>query len=207
MPSPNVRPGPDLARQRVIDGFAAAIARSGYAAATIADIVRHARVSKRTFYEHFPDKEACLLAAYEAATRDILAAMQVAFAARAGDGWLAQLEAALDAYVTVLEENPRLTRTCLVEIVAAGPRARKLRREVHAAFADVLRGLVDAARAHHPDLRPISPPLALAVVAGIDELLLAQVERGPRERLADLRRDAFELLHAVITRAALPRAR
>ena len=195
------------ARDRVLDGFAAAIARSGYAAATIAEIVRAARVSKRTFYEHFPDKEACLLAAYETATRAILAAMQDAFAAHEGDGWLAQLEAALDAYVTALEENPRLTRTCLVEMLAAGPRARKLRREVHAAFGDALCAFVDAVRARDPEVRPISAPLALALVAGIDELLLAQVERGPQHRLADLRRDAFELLHAVLARPAPPRDR
>ena len=45
--------------------FAAASAEKGYAATTIADIVRHARVSKRTFYEHFADKEDCLLAGYQ----------------------------------------------------------------------------------------------------------------------------------------------
>jgi AcrR family transcriptional regulator len=36
----------------------------GYAATTTADIVRHSRVSKWTFYEHFTDREACFLACY-----------------------------------------------------------------------------------------------------------------------------------------------
>ena len=51
-------------RARLTGGLAAAIAEKGYAAVTIADVVRHARVSKRTFYEHFADKEACFLALY-----------------------------------------------------------------------------------------------------------------------------------------------
>jgi hypothetical protein len=49
-------------------------------------------------------------------------------------------------------------------------------------------------------VQPISAPLATAIVGGIDELLLAQVEKGPQHRLADLRETASELLRAVLTR-------
>lgn len=185
---------------RILEGFTAALAEKGYAPTTIADIVAKARVSKRTFYEHFEDKEACLLASYHAATTLMQQAMQAAFEANADRPWPEQVEAVIDAYVTALETSPSLTRTALVEMAAAGPRALEMRRAVHEAFARQLRAFVDRAHAAHPEVQPISAPLATAIVGGIDELLLAQVEKGPQHRLADLRETASELLRAVLTR-------
>jgi len=52
-------------RERLIAGLAEAIAEHGYARTTIAHIARHAAVSRRTFYEHFRDKDECFSAAYE----------------------------------------------------------------------------------------------------------------------------------------------
>lgn len=190
---------------RILEAFTAVIAENGYAPTTIADIVARARISKRTFYEHFEDKEACLLAAYGHATAAMMAAMQAAFEATAALGWSARVEAVIDAYVTVLESTPSLTRACLVEMAAAGPRALRLRREVHEAFATQLRAFIEHARKTYPEVRPISAPLATAIVGGIDELLLAQVERGPQHRLADLRETASELVNAVLTRSAKKR--
>ena len=46
-------------RRRLLDGLAASIEERGYRDTTVADIVRHARTSKRTFYDHFPTKEQC----------------------------------------------------------------------------------------------------------------------------------------------------
>ena len=51
----------DAFRDRLLDGLAASIVDRGYRETTVADIVRRARTSKRTFYEHFPSKEECLI--------------------------------------------------------------------------------------------------------------------------------------------------
>src|SRR4029079_11859450 len=59
-------------RARLIEGLAAALTEKGYADISVADIVQHARVSKRTFYQHFADKEACYLATYSALSEDVL---------------------------------------------------------------------------------------------------------------------------------------
>ena len=67
-PAPRRRPP-----RRILGGMVAAVAERGYAATTITDVVRHARVSRRTFYEHFADKEACFLAAYDAVSDAMLA--------------------------------------------------------------------------------------------------------------------------------------
>jgi AcrR family transcriptional regulator len=52
-------------RERLIAGLAEAVAEKGYAAVTLSDIVRHAKVSRRVFYANFESKEQCVLAAFE----------------------------------------------------------------------------------------------------------------------------------------------
>lgn len=192
-------PAVDSQRMRLFEGLAAAVAEKGYGTATIADVVRHAKVSKRTFYEHFVDKEACFLAMYVMATNTILAAVAASFEAAATASWQAQVDAAIDAYVTTLEAHPALTRSCLVDIHAAGARALERRRQVHGAFAEMLRDLVARTRKKHPELSPITAEMATALVGGINELLLVQVERGPQHRLPALRKTASELIRAVLT--------
>ncbi|HEX7664295.1 MAG TPA: TetR/AcrR family transcriptional regulator [Polyangiaceae bacterium] len=188
----------DETRLRLVEGFAAAVAEKGYAGATIADIARHAKVSKRTFYEHFGDKEACLLETYEGVTKLIRQGMRAAWSEADPNAWEAQLDAGLDAYVTALEAMPLLTRTCLVEMSGAGPRALKVRRQVHEKFAELLREFVDRVRVKHPKLKTITPAMATAVVGGIDELLLAQVEKGPQKKLGKVRDTASALIRAVL---------
>lgn len=122
VPIGTVEPAPsDENQTRLLDGLAKAIAEKGYAATTIADIVRHARVSKRTFYENFADKEACFLASYRAVTERLMTT--ITYAVDANGAWQQQLDAAARAYLHLLEENPALTQTFLVEIHAAGPKA------------------------------------------------------------------------------------
>jgi AcrR family transcriptional regulator len=185
-------------RERIAEGLAAAIAEKGYAAATIADVVRHAHVSKRTFYEHFADKEECFLALYSE-TSDALLALIADSAA--GDGpWAERVEAAAGAFFDRVAEQPALIRAALVEIQAAGPRARRLRRDVQRRYAELLRSLSEAAAADDPSLRPLTPALATAVVGGLDELMLEAVEAGREARLGELAGAAGELLRAVLTR-------
>ncbi|MCZ7679603.1 MAG: TetR/AcrR family transcriptional regulator [Sandaracinaceae bacterium] len=104
---------------RLVEGLAAAVAEKGYAATTIADIVRHARVSKRTFYEHFPDKERCFLAAYQEASARTLAA--IAEAVDPSRPFEEQIRAAMRACLGALEENVTMTRTFLLR----DPRGRR----------------------------------------------------------------------------------
>jgi AcrR family transcriptional regulator len=76
-------------RRRLLEGMAAAIAEHGYAATRLADVVAHARVSRRTFYEHFEDKEACFLALYVALCDHLLEVIATPPRRRSGgtSGW------------------------------------------------------------------------------------------------------------------------
>lgn len=187
---------PTDARGRLLAGLAATIVQKGYAAATIADVVARARVSKRTFYEHFADKEACFLALYAAAGDHMLELI-----ARAADGdgpWRVRLDAATRAYLAALAAQPALTRTFLIEIQAAGERALAARRTVLARFAAQLRTLTEEAARDDPALTALSAPMAMTLVGGINELLLEAVEDGRTEHLAELADTAGALLIAVV---------
>ena len=80
-------------RTRLLEAVGRAVAERGYAGATIDDIVRGAGVSKKTFYEHFADKQDCFLAAYESASEELLERVREAHASR---GRLARAHARRD---------------------------------------------------------------------------------------------------------------
>jgi AcrR family transcriptional regulator len=181
--------------RRLLEGMAEAITEKGYAATTIADVVRRARVSKRTFYEHFPDKESAFLALYSEASDEMLG---IIAGALVGDApWRERVDAGVRAYFAELAAHPALTRTFLVEIQAAGPRALALRRDVLRRFADGLRAIAEAVRREDPGVRALPPAVAMAAVGGINELLLQAVEDEGAASLPKLTDTAVEFLAAV----------
>ena len=193
------RPAAAGHRARLTGGLAEAIAEKGYAAVTIADVVGHARVSKRTFYEHFADKEACFLALY-AETSDELLALIASAAADADGPWGERLSASARAYFERVAGEPELIRAAMLAIQAAGPRARELRREVQRRYSEQLRSLSVAAAAEEPGISALSPALATAVVGGLNELMLEAVEAGQAARMGELADAATELIRAVLSR-------
>src|SRR5919106_835070 len=105
-------------RERIVTALVDTVAERGYNATTVAHITKAASVSRRTFYEHFSDKEACFLAAYEMVAAHIRESMQVA--AEAFDEWSQQVRAALATMLRFLAGEPELARLCMIEPVAAG---------------------------------------------------------------------------------------
>jgi AcrR family transcriptional regulator len=59
-------------RARLTEALAASIEEKGYRATTVADVVRLARTSRRTFYEHFADRDACFLALFDETTDRVM---------------------------------------------------------------------------------------------------------------------------------------
>lgn len=105
-------------RAKLLDAMIRSVAEKGYEAATVADAVRLARVSRGTFYELFASKEACLAAGYEAGN-DVLEA-RVAAAARGGEDWLSELRLGIRAYLQTLDSEPAFARVYLLEWPAVG---------------------------------------------------------------------------------------
>jgi AcrR family transcriptional regulator len=187
------------ARMRLVEAMTSVVAEKGYIATTITDVVARARVSRRTFYEHFSDKEDCLLACHAVLGSRMLDAVA---AAASEDDDLAdapQLFAeAVSGLLRTLCQNPDLTQTHFVEMQAAGLRARQARREVQSRFAGLLQGLAARARVADPRIKVPSALMTTALVGGIGELIEQSVERGQVDRLEELAPVIVELCSAVL---------
>jgi AcrR family transcriptional regulator len=179
-------------RGRLLRGMATAVAAKGYADTTIADVVREASVSRRTFYEHFHDKAECLIALYEAASRNALRVLRESI--DPSHGWQEQVERAIGAYLQCLATNPVLLRTLFVEILGLGPQGLEVRRAMHRELSDFLVQLVNAGTERQANM---TPGIAMAVIGGVHELVLQAIEDGKVDELPGLTATATQLLKAV----------
>lgn len=185
---------PDVGhRERLLQGMARAVAARGYTQTSIADIVREAAVSRRTFYEHFSGKTACLLALYETASGVALGVL--AEAVDADRPWQAQIEGAVRAYLECLAADPVLLRTLFVEILGLGLEGLAVRRRVHQAIVDFICAAVPDAQG-----KPLDREMGMTVVGGIHELVLHAVEEGREADLTALVGPATRLVRAVALR-------
>ncbi|WP_048438632.1 TetR/AcrR family transcriptional regulator [Caenimonas sp. SL110] len=182
-------------RHRLLEGMAHAVAAKGYPDTTIADIVREASVSRRTFYEHFSTKAECLIALYEAASHNSLRVLREAIDTE--HEWETQIESALTAYLTCMAQNPVLMRTLFIEILGLGAEGLQVRRRMNQEIADFMLGVVNGANAGHKRAAPLSPGMAMAVVGGINELVLEYIEQDRVGKLPDLVAPASQLVRAV----------
>jgi AcrR family transcriptional regulator len=190
-----VHTSPDTAlehehRRRLLIAMAAVTSDKSFASATIADLVREAGVSKRSFYEHFSSKDDCFLALYRAVCGSALRTLREAV--MPDKPWQAQLEHALDAYFAQLAGGPRLLKTLFVEIHHLGEAGAQARREVMQALADFMLATVN--RPVEGSAALLKPTLAMAAVGGINELVLQAIENGQAAELRRLTPTACELV-------------
>lgn len=179
-------------RERLLGALAESVAERGYAGAAVADVIERAGISRKTFYEHFSNKEECFLAAYDAGVAMVLDAIDHAVGAAPHP--YAAAEAGMHAYVSTLREHPDLARAFFVEVFGAGPRALARRERVLERFADQLEGIYADAAAALPEL-PEQPPRYVfrAAVGAVDELVTRELmKRGP-SRLGGLEPQLFDV--------------
>ena len=174
-------------RERIITALVDTVAERGYNATTVAHITKAASVSRRTFYEHFADKEACFLAAYEMVAGHIRESMQVA--AEAFEEWPQKVRAALGTMLRFLAAEPDLARVCMIEPVAAGGEIAAKHRASMQGFVEILK----AGRPEHGGERPLPEATEATLVGGIVSLIVREINAGRTERLEDLLPDLVEL--------------
>jgi AcrR family transcriptional regulator len=173
-------------RGRILRALAASMADKGYQATTIADIARAGRVSKTAVYAHFRDKEECLLELYTRSTEHVLETVRRAQdeARRAGLPWRDRLRSVIGAYLEALAAGPEVAWAALVEVQAAGRPALALRRVVIDRYVDLITSFAEELAAEHAEeVRIVPRPVVVAAVGGINELILARVERGEAAKL------------------------
>ncbi|MBX3587646.1 MAG: TetR/AcrR family transcriptional regulator [Ramlibacter sp.] len=181
-------------RSRLLEGMAQAVAKKGYADTTIADVVREASVSRRTFYEHFDTKAECLVALYEATSHNTLRVLRGSIDPQRD--WQAQLEQALTAYLGSMAQNPVLLRTLFIEILGLGATGLAARRRTHNEIAGFILEVVNAG-----GRQQIDPQMAMAVVGGVNELVLQAIERERPDEILAAVGTASAFVKAVTNRA------
>ena len=181
----------------------AAVAEKGYAHAAVADVISGAGVSRKSFYEHFANKEGCFLAAYDAGADMVLEAIGTALAAE--DDPVAGTVAGVAAYLRALAENPDLARTFLIESLGAGPAALDRRAAVHARFAELLRDAHGAARVVMPELAAVAPSRLRACVGAVDELVLEHVRVAGSQELESLTPTVLDVVALLLGHDTLSR--
>jgi AcrR family transcriptional regulator len=167
---------PDAFRQRLLDGLAAAIETSGYRNTTIADIVRHARTSRRTFYEHFPSKEACFSALLSAANTEMISRITAAVDRAAP--WANQVRQAVEAWIASTESEPAITLSWIRDLPSLGATGRRLQRDMMEGFITMVQTLCDTDEWHAAGIGPVPRPLAIMLLGGLRELIATTVEDG-----------------------------
>jgi AcrR family transcriptional regulator len=170
-------------RERILSAVAQAAAELGYAEMSVEAIIARAGVSRRTFYEHFKNKEDAFLAAYGAVVhrqaRHIRAAYFTETTVRE------RLRAGIKAYMQFTASEPELARMCIVEVLAAGPRAMARRNEAMRMFAEIIEDNI-------AELIPGCRRAALAaetIVGGIHEVVLSRILANRIDELPGLADD------------------
>lgn len=175
-------------RVRLLDAVARVVADKGYGAATVADVIALAGVSRRTFYEHFPGLEDCFLAAYEDGMRGLFAAIRSALVGVPRDDFALRTRVAIDAYLAAMASLPAAAWSFTVEVLGAGRRALEQRDWVMAQWVEQWRAFHQLRQRALPGLADVSGAQLLALVGGMEELVRDQLRRHGAASLPQIRK-------------------
>lgn len=138
-----------------------AVARHGFAATTLRELVALAGVSRSTFYAHFENKQACFLATFDAIVAELEARVGEAY--RSGDDPRDRLRAGLGAFMEIAVEEPAAASLAAVDSLTLGAAGATHRQRAAEAFEVLVQQSLD----HSPSESEVSPLTVRAIVAGI----------------------------------------
>lgn len=175
-------------RERLLQAVIDAVADKGYGEARVTDIIAGAGVSRKTFYEHFDEKEDCFLAAYDMQLTELTETTATAFAADQPRPWIDSIHAGARAFMQFLADRPNAARSCLIEIMAAGKTAAQRRDAALRNFTYFVDSGRGEAKADVPGF------VALGVLGAVLEVIAAEINHGSPERLESLTGDVVYLI-------------
>ena len=166
----------DAFRGRLLDGLADSITDRGYRDTTVADVVRNAKTSKRTFYDQFASKEECFIELLRRDNQTMIDGILAAVDLEASP--YGQVDTALNAYIDHIAARPSITLSRIREAPALGDAARGLHRLAMDNFTDMLVAISSSPGFERAGLAPVSRQLALILLGGLQELTASFVEDG-----------------------------
>jgi AcrR family transcriptional regulator len=167
-------------RMRLMAAMLDAVGEQGYIATSVADVLSRAGISRRTFYEHFSDKEDCYLQAYDHVTAMLFETIAASFVGHRR--WQDAMRAGLDVFLRTVAANPRFARACLGEILTVGPEGVRRRDASLTPFQQFF----EMARELAPAEASIPETVTETLVGGILETICARVMRDEADRVPEL---------------------
>jgi AcrR family transcriptional regulator len=178
-------------RERLLQALAEAIRERGLRGTQIADIVRRARTSRRTFYECFEDKEACFVALVREATTQMLATIEASIDPAAP--WNVRIDQAIDIYVQALAQDPAMTATISRELPALGLRGAAVQREGIERYAAFMVRMLGSETGQSARVIVPSRETAVMLLGGVNELVIHAVDHGePLSTVAEVAKDVIK---------------
>ena len=177
-------------RGRLLAGALQAVSEHGYPATSVALILATAGVSRKTFYEHFADKEECVLASYDLIV-DWLGG-QIAAALAEIEDWSLAVRIAIKTVLDCLAADPRLADFCAVEIFRLG----RVGFARHQVTIERLATPLRRGRALCPWGENLPPRLEATILGGSVWLIGCRTRSGPPASLTELAPDITYFLLA-----------
>jgi AcrR family transcriptional regulator len=172
-------------RSRMVVAMLELVGEQGYAATTVAEVIARAGASRKTFYEHFEDRQACFLAVADEVGHQWLDRVSggVERAQSPGDAIEAFVEAMFEASL----QSPAELRVIATELTVAGTagivRRERLLGELGRMLGGALQRLAqDDAHIGEGFQMSESSPLARALTGAIVRMAYGRVRRGKRLR-------------------------
>ena len=187
--TPRLRPGPnglprgqvtEIQRSRMLTAAVQAVEEVGYARMTVAQVIGRAKVSRKTFYDVFIDREDCFLAAFDEAIARARAIVVDAYTLESG--WREGVRASLARLLMFMDEEPGLARLCVVEALGAGTRVLESRAKV----LDELAEIVDRGRSVGNAAREPPEVTAEGVVGAVFAVVHTRLLESGKEPLSTL---------------------
>ncbi len=167
-------------RERLVEAMVELAGRNGYAATTVADVIAYAQVSRKTFYEHFPDRERLLLAAFDTVAPTALEEARAA-SQRSG-GSTRQFEALMRRLCRFAQDSPGAVALYTIEIAAADPDGLLRREELMGEYGALIEECL-----HDEQEAAILPPLLASTPAGATHRTIdAHLRTGRAQSLKNL---------------------
>ena len=179
-------------RQRLFDALEESIAEDGYPKTTIADVVRRARTSRRTFYEHFTSKDDCFVALLAEANAEQI--RQITAAVDPAAPWDVQARQAIEAWIASIESRPALMLSWIRDVPALASTARRLQRDAMDNFITMVQALTDSEGFRAA--APVSRQRIIMLLGGLRELTAITVEDGGR--ISDISEEAVAAAIALV---------
>jgi AcrR family transcriptional regulator/DNA-binding MarR family transcriptional regulator len=195
--TPRLRPGPnglprgqvtEIQRSRMLAAAVEVVEEMGYSQMTVAQVIGRAKVSRKTFYDVFADREDCFLAAFEQAVAQARVPVNEAY--QSETGWRDGIRSALARLLIFLDDEPGLAKLCVVESLGAGPRVLEHRAQVLEELAEVIdrgRSVTNATR-EPPDVT------AEGIVGAVFAVLHTRLLEGDGKPLTDLLRPLMSMI-------------